>query len=164
MKCSTYQLPEAQMDRFLFKIEMNYPAQSEEEQILRNYHSNKNNLDLSTVESVMTPENLEKYRALVGQIHVEEKLLTYISKLIVETRSNKDLYLGASPRASLAVLTGAKALAAMAGRDFITPEDVKYILPHAIRHRIILTPEREMEGAGPDDLISEIAKKVEVPR
>jgi len=160
----TYQLPEAQMDRFLFKIEMNYPAQSEEEQILRNYHSNKNNLDLSTVESVMTPENLEKYRALVGQIHVEEKLLTYISKLIVETRSNKDLYLGASPRASLAVLTGAKALAAMAGRDFITPEDVKYILPHAIRHRIILTPEREMEGAGPDDLISEIAKKVEVPR
>ncbi len=160
----TYQLPEAQLDRFLFKINVDYPSLTEEHKILTNFHDRGNRVSIDEVQPVISAQELETYRDLVRQVRVEEKILEYIAKLVHNTRENRDLFLGASPRASLATLTGAKALAAISGRDFVTPEDVKYILPHALKHRIILTPEREMEGAAPETIIDEITKKIEVPR
>jgi len=160
----TYQLPEAQLDRFLFKVNVDYPSLQEEISILNNFNDASNSMNADQVGVVIDSSKLAKYRAIVKEIRIEEKLIEYVAKLIYETRENRDLFLGASPRASLAVMKGSKAIAAMAGRDFVTPEDVKFILPHALKHRIILTPEREMEGAGPETIIEEIAKKVEVPR
>ncbi|MBX2846162.1 MAG: MoxR family ATPase [Saprospiraceae bacterium] len=160
----TYQLPEAQLDRFLFKIEMSYPQPEEETEILRQFHLKENKVDISTVQAVISKDDLVQYRGLIGKVRAEEKLLKYIADLVVETRNNRDIFLGASPRASLAILSGSKAIAAMDGRDFITPEDVKYVLPHALKHRIIISPEREMEGSSTADVIAEIANKVEVPR
>ncbi|MGE5805271.1 MAG: AAA family ATPase [Ignavibacteria bacterium] len=160
----TYRLPEAELDRFLFKVEIDYPTLEQETKILLDLHDRKNVNDLSIIQPVLSSEQLSDYRNKVRKIHIEKNIAEYIAKIIYSSRSNKDLYLGGSPRASLSVLSGAKAAAAMKGRDFITPDDVREIVFPALRHRILLTPEKEMEGSTPEELIKNIIDKIEVPR
>lgn len=160
----TYRLPEAQLDRFLFKIEVKYPQVEEEVEILKAANLQKSAHVLDKVESVLTATQVQDLQTQVRQVLLDEKLLQYIATLVNETRHNPSIYLGASPRASIAVMNCAKAIAVMNGRDFVTPDDVVYVLPHILRHRIMLTPEREMEGITPDDIIGEILKAVAVPR
>jgi MoxR-like ATPase len=160
----TYRLPEAQLDRFLFKIEVGYPALNEEILILQNANKGITTHFTNAVFSVLNASDIQYYRSLVSQVHIEEKVLHFIAELIQETRNSKSLFLGASPRASVAVLKAAKAIAAMAGRDFVTPDDVTKVLYPVLCHRIILTPEKEMEGSTPKQVIEELMKKVEVPR
>jgi len=160
----TYRLPEAQLDRFLFKLTVDYPSLDDEIAILSNHHEKKEMMDLSKVKAVLTPKAIKEHKALVAQIHVEPQMLEYIAKLVNNTREHPALYLGASPRASVAILGSAKAFAAINGRDFVTPEDVKFMATPVMRHRVILTPESEMEGTSADDVIKEIIDKIEVPR
>ncbi len=160
----TYRLPEAQLDRFFFKVEVDYPSLEEETRILEGHHAGRTPEHLDLVQPVLDAAQVAAYRQQVRQVHVEPPLLQYIAQLIHQTRDHSALYLGASPRASIAVMTGAKALAAMRGRDFITPEDVQEIAFPVLRHRIILTPEQEMEGRRPDDVIKGLIERVEVPR
>jgi MoxR-like ATPase len=160
----TYRLPEAQLDRFLFKIVVRYPTLDEEVQIVAGHHQRKGVKATQEVRSVLTAENMASYRALVQEIHVEPNLLKYIAQLIHETRSSAALFLGASPRASLALLNASKAYACINGRDFVTPEDIKTIALPVLRHRVALTPDKEMEGVTTDDVVKQIIDKVEVPR
>ena len=160
----TYRLPEAQLDRFLFKIIMSYPTVEEEINILLNQQSVSQITLLKNVEPLVTPAQITEYRNIVSQVIIDPKLLEFIAKIVNETRSNSSLYLGASPRASLAILKSAKAHAAMMGRDFVTPEDIIEMAVPVMRHRIILTPEKEMEGLSADELINDIISKIEVPR
>lgn len=160
----TYRLPEAQLDRFLFKIEVGYPAFEEEIKILELMHSRRGQADLTSVNGVLSSEQIVRYRNLIHTIHVESKLFHYIASIIQETRRSADLFLGASPRATVALLQASKAIAAMRGRDFITPEDIKYCATPILRHRVILTPEKEMEGFSTDEVVQKIIDKVEVPR
>ncbi|MGN6340248.1 MAG: AAA family ATPase [Ginsengibacter sp.] len=160
----TYRLPEAQLDRFLFKIIMNYPTIEEEINILLNQQSVSQAALLKTVDTLVTPAQITEYRNITSQVITDPKLVAFIAKIVNETRSNSSLYLGASPRASLAILKSAKAHAAMMGRDFVTPEDIIEMAIPVMRHRIILTPEKEMEGLSPDELINDIISKIEVPR
>jgi MoxR-like ATPase len=160
----TYRLPEAQLDRFIFKIQVKYPTLEEEVKILQHTHEGKTTHFQQVVEKVLSASDIERYRQQISLIFIEPKVMEYIAKIIHETRSNKSLFLGASPRASVAVLKSAKAFAAMRGRDFVTPDDVLMVVPSVLRHRILLTPEREMEGLTPDELIQTILKKIEVPR
>jgi MoxR-like ATPase len=161
----TYRLPEAQLDRFLFKIVVKYPTIDEEIMILQGHHQQHNMaMALATIQAVLSVEQIVDLRVKVANIVIEPKTLAYIAHLVHQTRLNKFLYLGASPRASVALLNASKALAAIRGRDFVTPEDVQELAPAVLRHRIILTPEKEMEGSTPDDIIQQILKKVEVPR
>ncbi len=160
----TYRLPEAQLDRFLFKIDIGYPTLEEEVQILNmQQHETASDL-LKKVEPVLHAADLEKYRAIVKSLVVEPKLIEYIARLVNATRNNPSLYLGASPRASLNILKASKAMAAIRGRDFVIPEDILEVTPHVLRHRIILTPEKEMEGATPDELVQKMIQGIEVPR
>nr|WP_262706492.1 MoxR family ATPase [Hymenobacter perfusus] len=160
----TYRLPEAQLDRFLFKLSVGYPSVEEEVAILQGHHAGFGGAPLDAVQAVVSAEDLRQLREQVQRQHVEPKLLEYIARLVGQTRAHKGLYLGASPRASLALLNGAKALAALRGRDFVTPEDIQYLCPMVLRHRIQLTPEREMEGGTPDDVVKQILQQIEVPR
>ena len=160
----TYHLPEAQLDRFLFKINVTYPTAEQEFRIVLNHHQSDLNAMIDQVNAVLSAEQLEILRKQVRLIHVEEKLISFITSIVSHTRNHKSIYLGASPRASIGILNGAKALAAMRGRDFITPEDIIYITPAVLRHRIVLSPEKEMEGASPDDVITQIIQSIEVPR
>jgi MoxR-like ATPase len=161
----TYRLPEAQLDRFMFKIVVPYPNLNEEIAILKVHHTQPNlKNSLEAVRPVLTAEKIAALRQQVRTVHLDERLLEYIGNLVVQTRAHKALYLGASPRASLALLNSAKALAAMRGRGFVTPEDVQELAPAVLRHRILLTPEKEMEGAQPDDIVKQIIQKIEVPR
>lgn len=160
----TYRLPEAQLDRFLFKIEVNYPTLQEEIQILNNQHGKSQAQMLEGVRKILNPADIQHYRNLVQEVIVEPKLLEFIARIVNETRNNPALYLGASPRASLSILRAARANAAMRGRDFVTPEDIVQMAPHVLRHRIIVTPEKEMEGITADDLIEVILKSIEIPR
>ncbi len=160
----TYRLPEAQLDRFLFKIDVGYPSLHEEVSILNNHQSMTQSQLLEGIRPVLNAVQIQEYRQLIQGVIIEPKLTEYIAKVVHETRNNPALYLGASPRASLAILRAAKANAAVKGRDFVTPEDIVEMAPHVLRHRIILTPEKEMEGITADDLIDNILKAVEVPR
>ncbi|MBK7498226.1 MAG: MoxR family ATPase [Ignavibacteriales bacterium] len=160
----TYKLPEAQLDRFLFKIEMSYPSLEEETKILLEYNDRKSKNDLSLIKPVFSKEQLEAFRFQIRSIHIEEKIAAYIANIVNQTRNSGDLYLGASPRASIAIMIGAKAIAAIRGRDFVIPDDVKEISFPSLRHRIILTPEKEMEGKNADEIIQQILNRVEVPR
>ncbi len=160
----TYRLPEAQLDRFLFKAEVHYPTLEEEIKILQFAHAGKTIRYTEEIQPVLTAEQIKQYRQITVSLHIEEKVLKYIAEIIFETRNNKALFLGASPRASVAVLKASKAIAVMSGREFVTPDDVKKVLPSVLRHRIILTPEKEMEGSTPDEIIEMIVKKIEVPR
>ena len=160
----TYRLPEAQLDRFMFKIVVGYPTLEEELVILQYTHAGKTTHFAEEVKPVLTAADIERYRGITSGLHVEEKVMRYIAELVFETRNNKALFLGGSPRASVAVLKSAKAIAAISGRNFVTPDDVIKVLPAVLRHRIILTPEKEMEGGTPDEVVAAIIKKVEVPR
>lgn len=160
----TYRLPEAQLDRFLFKVVVNYPTLEEEVKIIQEYHRLKGDLSPAQINSVLTADELANFRRQVAEVHVEDRLMEYIARIVNQTRNNRNLMLGASPRASLAILAGAKAKAAISGRDFITPEDIKYIALPVLRHRIQLTPESEMEGGNPDRAVAEILSMIEVPR
>lgn len=160
----TYRLPEAQLDRFLFKIEVKYPSLEEEIAILTNQHQHKPEEQLQEIKAVLSVEQITSLRATIKALVVEPKLLAYVAQITHETRNNKSLYLGASPRASLAMVNGAKALAAMAGRDFVTPDDIVKVATPVLAHRVMLSPEKEMEGLTPADIIAQIIKKIEVPR
>ncbi len=160
----TYRLPEAQMDRFLFKIEIDYPSLEEEIMILGNAQDRQNQSELEQIMPVVKEEDIVAYQQMVKQVIVEPHLLEYIAKVIAKTRKYSGLFLGASPRASLAVLNASKALAAMEGRDFVTPEDIKYVFIPVLIHRVVITPEKEMEGVTPDVIIQQIIDSVEIPR
>ncbi len=160
----TYRLPEAQLDRFLFKIDVDYPSLQDEILILQQQQSNTAAELLQQVQPILHAEDIATYRSMVKSLVIEPKLIEYIAKLVNETRNNAALYLGASPRASLAILKASKAMAAIRGRDFVVPEDIIEVAPHVLRHRIILTPEKEMEGTTPDELIKKMIGSIEVPR
>ena len=160
----TYRLPEAQLDRFLFKVEVGYPSIDEEVSILEGSYSRQTASEMENIQAVVSPTELKSQRELVSQIHVEKELMSYIAKIVQETRNSSSIYIGASPRASVYVMKASQAWAAMQGRDFITPEDVKRVIVPALRHRITLTPEREMEGIIPDSVLKQLADNVEVPR
>lgn len=160
----TYRLPEAQLDRFLFKINVPYPTEEQEYKILARFHELASTSVFQQIEAVLTAIQIKTIREIVKSILIEEKLLQFIAKIIVTTRSHKSIFLGASPRASLAVMNASKAVAAMSGRDFVTPEDIIYVLPYVLRHRILLTPEKEMEGATADEVIQQIIHALEIPR
>ncbi|CAI9680725.1 hypothetical protein EAVNVH72_01440 [Elizabethkingia anophelis] len=160
----TYRLPEAQLDRFLFKVNVGYPTPEQEVQIIKNQHQLKVDDKTEQVQPVLTAEELKKYQTLIKDIIVEENLLEYIARIVVNTRENPFLYLGASPRASLALLTASKGFAAINGRDFVTPDDIKEAAVAVLRHRVIVTPEREMEGLGVEEVIKQILESIEIPR
>lgn len=160
----TYRLPEAQLDRFLFKIEVKYPSLEEETAILMNQHQQKLDDELKAVKAVLSIDQIKACRSIIKSLHVEPKLIEYVAKITHETRNNKSLYLGASPRASLAMINGAKAFAAMQGRDFVTPDDIIKVAPVVLSHRIMLTPNKEMEGLTTHDIVAQIIQKIEVPR
>lgn len=160
----TYRLPEAQLDRFLFKINVNYPTLEEEINILLQQQTMGQNALLDDINTVITTAQIAEYRHLIHQVLIDIKLVEFIARIVNETRNNSSLFLGASPRASLAILKAAKANAAIKGRDFVTPEDVLEMAAPVMRHRIILTPEKEMEGITPDELVKNIITNIEVPR
>lgn len=160
----TYRLPEAQLDRFLFKINVGYPNLSQEVEIIKNQHKNKLEDKTDAVQKVLSGAQLKSYQQIVKDIIVEPQLLEYIAKIIVNTRENQFLYLGASPRASLALLMASKAFAAIRGRDFVTPEDIKEASFAVLRHRVMVSPEREMEGLTADEIIRQILEAIEIPR
>lgn len=160
----TYRLPEAQLDRFLFKINIDYPKLEEEIHILQKEHALLSDNKLGNIKSLLTAEAIQKFQVLVKQVLVEPNLLEYIAKLVVNTRENGFLYLGASPRASIAILNAAKGFAALRGRDFVTPEDIKEAAIPVLQHRVIVTPEREMEGITSKEIIQQIIESIEIPR
>lgn len=160
----TYKLPEAQLDRFLMKINLDYPKLEEEKAILYRFRNDFGMEKRKEVIQVFSAEEIKECQELVEQVHIKDSLLDYIAEIVHNTRNNGDLFLGASPRASLAILKTAKAIAAMSGRDFVTPEDIQYVAFPVLNHRIILTPEREMEGTDMKDVVQNIVHKIEVPR
>jgi len=160
----TYRLPEAQLDRFLFKINIDYPKLEEEINIIQREHLLQNQDKLNSVKTILSAEEIKKYQSIIKQIIVEQNLLEYIARIVVNTRENAFLYLGASPRASIAILNAAKGFAAIRGRDFVTPEDIKDAAIPVLRHRVIVTPEREMEGISSVEIIKQIIETVEIPR
>jgi MoxR-like ATPase len=160
----TYRLPEAQLDRFIFKITVEYPNPEEELSIITGFHERKGINDLNAVQHILSAEQIQTYRQNVKGLHIEPSLMKYISQIVTATRNNNALYLGASPRASLAIMTASKAIAAMRGRDFVTPEDIQEVVFPVLNHRIMLTPEKEMEGVSARDIIQQIIKSIEIPR
>ncbi len=160
----TYALPEAQLDRFLFKINVPYPSLEEEINILENAHNRKDAFVLDSVVRVLNAQQIAEYQHTIKQIIIESNLLKYIAAIVDNTRTNSNLFLGASPRASLAIMNASKALAAMNGRDFVTPDDIKKITPSVLRHRIMLTPESEKQGITADKVVQQILETIEIPR
>ncbi|MCZ8198770.1 MAG: MoxR family ATPase [Flavobacterium sp.] len=160
----TYRLPEAQLDRFLFKISIDYPILEDEITIIQREHSLQNNGKLENIKTILSGLDIKNYQSLVKQIIIEPQLIEYIAKIVVNTRENAFLYLGASPRASIAILNAAKGFAAIRGRDFVTPEDIKEATIPVLQHRVIVTPEREMEGISSIEIIKQIIESVEIPR
>ena len=160
----TYRLPEAQLDRFLFKVVVPYPSEGEEMNILTQFNSMGNTKAIDMISPVVSGQEIISLREQIKKQLVDEKLLQFIAKLIHQTRNHKSIYLGASPRASLAIMNSSKAIAAMQGRDFVTPEDILTVVPPVLRHRIILAPDKEMEGITEDDVIKQIIQAMDVPR
>ncbi len=160
----TYRLPEAQLDRFLFRLKLTYPTLEQEIEILRKYQEDFSQRSLERVKPVMGATELKQCQDVVEKVHIKDEILGYIARLTENTRHNGNLTLGASPRASLAILRASKAMAAIQGRTFVTPDDVKLVAYPVLNHRILLTAEREMEGLTPEDIIREITEQLEVPR
>lgn len=160
----TYNLPEAQLDRFLFKIKLDYPTLEEEMLILTRYKEQIKSPDLENIVAVFTADELRKVQTIVEKIIIEDRLIQYIAQIVNKTRNHSKLYLGGSPRASLSILKAAKAFAAIRGRDFVTPDDIQFVTIHVLNHRLILTPEAEMEGTLMEEVIREIVQTIEVPR
>ncbi|MEN8249291.1 MAG: MoxR family ATPase [Bacteroidota bacterium] len=160
----TYKLPEAQLDRFLFKIEVDYPTLENEVRILEEVSNLNISNDLSDIKPVISKAEIAEFKATIRQVKAEPDLLNYIARLVENTRQNPDLFLGASPRASIGILNSSKALAALRGRDFITPDDIREVTIPVLNHRVVLSPEREMDGTKTKQIIQEIIDRVEVPR
>ena len=160
----TYKLPEAQLDRFLMKITMGYPSLEEEVDILERHHANASVVKLESLAPVLTKEELLSLRRLMEHVFVDRTLLQYIALIVQQTRTSKAVYLGASPRASVAMMQASKAYALLQGRDFVTPEDIKFVAPYVLQHRLILTAEAEMEGYSPVKVTQRLIDKVEVPK
>lgn len=160
----TYNLPEAQLDRFLFKIKLDYPTLEEETMILTRYKEQIQAPDLANIAAVFTADELHKVQKVVEKVIIEDRLIQYIAQIVNKTRNHAKLYLGGSPRASLSILKAAKAFAAIRGRDFVTPDDIQFVTIHVLNHRLILTPEAEMEGTLMEEVIREIVQTIEVPR
>ena len=158
----TYRLPEAQLDRFLFKLKLDFPDYHQELEILKRFKSDfKQKID---VQAVCTPVQLKACMHIIEKVHISDDLLGYIARIVQDTRVNGDLFLGASPRASLAIMRTSKAIAAMDGRSFVTPDDIRTVTFPVLNHRVILSPEREMEGVTTEEVILAIVQKIEVPR
>ena len=160
----TYKLPEAQTDRFLMKLTMDYPSAEEELRILQRHHENATFTDLSRVQPVITKEEILHLRTLLSEVYAEQSLLQYVVDIVQQTRKSRVVYLGASPRASVAILQSAKAYALLQGRDYLTPDDVKQVVPAVLQHRLVLTAEAEMEGYTPQKVALRLLDKVEVPK
>jgi len=160
----TYRLPEAQLDRFLFRIKLEYPSIKDEIKILHRFKHSIKEVSFADVNPVLTAADIEEFQGLIESVKIEDQLIEYIAKIVAETRNHAMLYLGASPRASLSILKAAKTIAAIRGRYFVTPDDIQYVSDPVMNHRIILTPEAEMEGVSAEDVIAEIVQKIEVPR
>lgn len=160
----TYRLPEAQLDRFLFKVVVDYPSLQEEVEILMTQQSISVGGLLDRVETIISSAELSHFKHVVNSVIIEPGLVEYIARIVQATRNNSSLFLGASPRASLAILKSAKASAAIKGRNFVTPDDILEMTYPVLRHRLILTPEKEMEGVSADELIRHIVAEIEVPR
>ena len=160
----TYRLPEAQLDRFLFKINIGYPNLSEEITILQKENELQNRNKMADVATIVSKSEIKEFQGLLKQIIIEPNLIEYIAKVVLNTRENPFLYLGASPRASIAILNASKGFAAIKGRDFVTPEDIKEAAIPVLRHRVVVTPEREMEGISASEIIKQIVDSVEIPR
>jgi MoxR-like ATPase len=160
----TYKLPEAQLDRFLMKIIIRYPDFDDEVTILDRFKNDVGRVNLENIAPILSSEEIRQIQEKAKNIHVEKQMIEYITKIVHETRNNRSVYLGGSPRASLALLRVAKIIAMMASRDFVIPDDVQYIAPHILNHRIILTPEAEISGITPNDVINQVIKDIEVPR
>jgi MoxR-like ATPase len=160
----TYSLPEAQLDRFLFKINLHYPSFENEVKILHRYKNNIQSPSLDNIKAVLTSDDIKKVQQLVKDIVIEDALVSYVAQLVDKTRNHGKIYLGASPRASLAILKSAKAIAAIRGRAFVTPDDIQFVSTHVLNHRLILTPDAEMEGTTTTEIIDQILQEIEVPR
>ena len=160
----TYRLPEAQLDRFLFKIVVPYPSEGEELEILKQFHQMGNTNVINTINAVLKSDQIAAIRQQVKSLIIDDNLLQFIAKLVSQTRNHKSIYLGASPRASLAIMNASKAVAAINGRDFVTPDDILQIAPPVLRHRIILSPDKEMEGVTEDAVIQQIIQSLDIPR
>ncbi len=160
----TYRLPEAQLDRFLFKVLVPYPTEEQEVTMLKLFHEMGSTKPVDKVQPVLIGDQINEIRQQVKTLLIEDKLMAFIARLIQQTRNHKSIYLGASPRASLAIMHAAKAMAALSGRDFVTPEDILSIVAPVLRHRIILAPEKEMEGVTEDEVIKQVIEGMEVPR
>jgi MoxR-like ATPase len=160
----TYKLPEAQLDRFIFKVILSYPSIEEEIEILNRFEGDFEGQVAKTVKSVVNAQDIARIRATIEGVRIDPQLIEYIAKIVDSTRNNGDVYLGASPRASLAILKAAKALAAMSEREYVIPDDIRDVTFDVLNHRIILSPEREIEGIPASDIIAQIIKNIEVPR
>lgn len=160
----TYKLPEAQLDRFLFKIEIDYPNIEQEIEIINKHNLNVRLTLLENVVKILSINDIIKYRNLVHQVYIEPNLIKFIAQIVVKTRNNHSLFLGASPRASLALLNGSKAMAAINGRDFVKPEDIKELVYPVLNHRIVLSPEKEMEGVSIQKIVQNLVDNIEIPR
>ena len=160
----TYRLPEAQLDRFIFRIIMEYPNFEEEKQILYRFNNDFNNNISKEVKTVVNANEIKRCSELVEQVFIKDEIINYIAQVVYSTRNHGDLFLGASPRASLSLLKSSKAFAAISGRNFVTPDDVRTVSSAVLNHRIIPSPEKEMEGITSQDIIQQIIQKIEVPR
>lgn len=160
----TYRLPEAQLDRFLMKVTMGYPSADDELEILKRHEQRTDLVKLSDVNPVLTKEEVLQLRSYMNDVVIDESLLRYITQIVQQTRSNRAVYLGASPRASVAMLQASKAYALLQGRDFVTPEDIKAVTPSILQHRLVLTAEAEMEGYTAYKVAMKLIDKVEVPK
>ena len=160
----TYRLPEAQLDRFIFKIQIDYPNTQEEIELLKREHELKDNNKNSLVNLEVSKAEISQFQKITKQILIEENLIEYIANIVLQTRENPYLYMGASPRASIAILNASKGMAIIKGRDFVTPEDIKEVAIPVLNHRVILSPEREMEGMTTNEVITQIVESIEIPR
>jgi MoxR-like ATPase len=160
----TYRLPEAQLDRFLFKINIDYPNLAEEIHIIQKENELQSRDKMSAIATLLSKSHIIEFQGLVKQIRIEQNLIEYIAKIVLNTRENPFLYLGASPRASLAILNASKGFAALRGRDFVTPDDIKDAAIPVLQHRVVVTPEREMEGISSIEIVKQIIDSVEIPR
>ena len=160
----TYRLPEAQLDRFLFKIQLEYPTAAQEVELLQREHNLQNKDKIAHISASISKQQIIDFQQLTKLIVVESKLIEYIAKIIIQTRENSFLYMGASPRASIAILNASKGLAILRGRDFVTPEDIKEVAIPVLNHRVVVAPEREMEGMTSNDIIQQILDTIEIPR
>jgi MoxR-like ATPase len=160
----TYKLPEAQLDRFIYRLKLNYPELEDEISILKRFKNQNDKTASQDISSIISPEDVAKIRKMVNNVEISDQLLKYIANITTNTRNNGDVFLGASPRASLSIMNSSKAIAAIRGRNFVTPDDIKYVAKHVLNHRIILNSDLEIEGVSTEEVIESILSKIEIPR